>query len=43
VAFWENLKEGYDQFEKDHRLAVVRARKDGRYEFSRESASGNGH
>ena len=43
VAFWENLKEGYDQFENDHRLAVVRVSKDGRYEFSRESASGNGH
>lgn len=34
VTFWENLKEGYDLFEKDHRLATVRVRKDGRYEFS---------
>ena len=33
VAFWENLKEGYDSFEKDHRLRSVRVTKDGRYEF----------
>ncbi len=42
VRFWGNLKEGYDLFEKDRRLAAVRASKDGRYEFSEESASGNG-
>ena len=33
VAFWENLKQGYDLFEKDHRLRSVQATKDGRYEF----------
>ncbi len=33
VAFWENLKEGYESFEKDHRLRRVRVTKDGRYEF----------
>jgi murein L,D-transpeptidase YafK len=33
VAFWENLKEGYDVFEKEHRLRSVRVTKDGRYEF----------
>ena len=42
VAFWGNLKEGYDRFEKEHRLEVVRAGKDGRYEFSRESGNGKG-
>ncbi len=36
VAFWTNLKEGFDSFEKTHRLAVVRVSKDGRYEFVRE-------
>ena len=43
VAFWGNLKEGFDLFEKDHRLRDVRVAKDGRYEFSRESEDGNGH
>jgi murein L,D-transpeptidase YafK len=33
VAFWTNLKSGFDSFEKDHRLAAVRVAKDGRYEF----------
>jgi murein L,D-transpeptidase YafK len=33
VAFWANLKEGFDAFEKDHKLAAVRVAKDGRYEF----------
>ena len=36
IAFWTNLKEGFDAFEKDHRLAAVRVAKDGRYEFLRE-------
>ncbi len=43
VAFWENLKEGFELFEKDHRLRDVRVVKDGRYEFSLESAGGTGH
>jgi murein L,D-transpeptidase YafK len=42
MAFWSNLKEGFDAFEKDHRLSVVRVSKDGRYEFPREVASGGG-
>lgn len=33
VAFWTNLKEGFDLFEKAHRLAAVKVDKDGRYEF----------
>jgi len=36
AAFWENLKEGYDLFEKDHRLRNVQVTKDGRYEFLHE-------
>jgi murein L,D-transpeptidase YafK len=36
VAFWANLKEGFDAFEKGHKLAAVRVAKDGRYEFIRE-------
>lgn len=42
IAFWSNLKEGFDAFEKDHRLAAVQVSKDGRYEFLPEVASGNG-
>jgi murein L,D-transpeptidase YafK len=34
IAFWSNLKEGYDLFEKDHRLPRVRTRADGAYVFS---------
>jgi len=33
VAFWTTLKEGFDSFEKGHRLAAVKVDKDGRYEF----------
>jgi murein L,D-transpeptidase YafK len=36
VAFWGNLKEGYDLFENDHHLRNVRVAKDGRYEFPNE-------
>lgn len=36
AAFWGNLKEGYDAFEKNHRLRKVRVTKDGRYEFPNE-------
>jgi murein L,D-transpeptidase YafK len=36
VAFWANLKEGFDSFEKAHRLAAVKVGKDGRYEFVQE-------
>ncbi len=41
VAFWDNLKKGFDLFEKDHRPRDVRVAKDGRYEFSGESAGEN--
>ena len=43
IAFSENLKEGFDLFEKDHRLRSVRVAKDGRYEFPQESAGRTGH
>ena len=42
VGFWANLKEGFDSFEKEHRLVAVHVGKDGRYEFPRETASGDG-
>ena len=42
VAFWANLKEGFDGFEKDHRLRRLGVAKDGRYEFSEESATRDG-
>jgi murein L,D-transpeptidase YafK len=34
VAFWSNLKEGYDYFEKTHRLPRIKPRADGAYAFS---------
>ncbi len=34
IAFWNNLKEGYDIFEKSHRLPRVKTRADGTYAFS---------
>jgi murein L,D-transpeptidase YafK len=34
TAFWSNLKEGYDLFEKDHRLPRFRTRADGTYVFT---------
>jgi murein L,D-transpeptidase YafK len=34
VAFWSNLKEGYDYFEKNHRLPRFKTRADGAYAFS---------
>lgn len=42
IAFWENLKQGFDSFENGHRLAAVHVNKDGRYEFSGEAAGANG-
>jgi murein L,D-transpeptidase YafK len=39
MAFWSNLKEGYGLFEKNHRLATVKTREDGVYEFIGEIAS----
>jgi murein L,D-transpeptidase YafK len=34
IAFWNNLKEGYDYFEKKHRLPRIKTRVDGAYAFS---------
>ncbi|HKV61170.1 MAG TPA: L,D-transpeptidase family protein [Candidatus Acidoferrum sp.] len=34
IKFWSNLKEGYDYFEKEHRLPRVKTRADGSYVFS---------
>jgi murein L,D-transpeptidase YafK len=34
IAFWNNLKEGYDYFEKNHRLPRIKTRADGAYAFS---------
>jgi len=42
IGFWSNLKEGFDSFEKEHWLADVHFAKDGRYEFSRETAGASG-
>lgn len=34
VAFWRNLKQGYDAFETSHRLSRVSTRADGEYVFT---------
>jgi murein L,D-transpeptidase YafK len=34
AAFWANLYEGHDLFEKDHRVPKVSVLRDGRYAFS---------
>ena len=34
IAFWSNLKEGYDLFEKKRRVPRVKTRTDGAYSFS---------
>ncbi|HYL86503.1 MAG TPA: hypothetical protein VE263_19925 [Candidatus Angelobacter sp.] len=36
VAFWRNLKEGYDNFESSHRAPRVTSRSDGSYAFSQK-------
>jgi len=33
VAFWANLKEGFDAFEKDHRIPEITISSNGRYHF----------
>jgi len=40
MAFWGNLKTGYDYFEKKHRLPRVRVGGDGSYEFLDEITAG---
>jgi murein L,D-transpeptidase YafK len=39
IVFWGNLKAGFDRFEKNHRLPLVKTRGDGSYEFIDEIAS----
>jgi murein L,D-transpeptidase YafK len=39
LAFWSNLREGFDLFEKDHRALKVRVAAHGRYEFDQERGS----
>jgi murein L,D-transpeptidase YafK len=34
LAFWGNLKQGYDYFEQNHRLPRIKTRTDGAYSFS---------
>ena len=34
LAFWGNLKQGYDYFEHNHRLPRIKTRADGTYSFS---------
>jgi len=38
IAFWGNLKEGYDLLEKNHRLPRVKTRADGAYAFPPSSS-----
>jgi murein L,D-transpeptidase YafK len=37
LAFWTNLREGFDLFEKDHRALKITVASDGRYKFGEES------
>jgi murein L,D-transpeptidase YafK len=39
LAFWSNLREGFDLFEKDHRALKITVAGDGRYKFSEESSA----
>jgi murein L,D-transpeptidase YafK len=43
LAFWSNLKQGYDLFEKNHRFATIKMRGDGTYEFIDEIPSRGKH
>ncbi len=38
MAFWSNLREGFDLFEKDHRALKITVGSDGRYKFGEESS-----
>jgi murein L,D-transpeptidase YafK len=40
LAFWSNLREGFDLFERDHRALRISVASDGRYRFNEERASG---
>jgi murein L,D-transpeptidase YafK len=37
IAFWNNLREGYDLFEKSHRALAVSVARDGKYKFREET------
>jgi hypothetical protein len=43
LAFWSNLREGFDLFEKDHRALKVTVAGDGRYKFNQERGSVESH
>ncbi len=43
IAFWSNLKIGYDLFEKTHLPPLIKTRKDGTYEFIGEITSRGKH
>jgi len=43
IAFWSNLKQGHDHFEKTHRLPIIKTRGDGTYEFVDEITSRGKH
>jgi murein L,D-transpeptidase YafK len=43
IAFWSNLKQGHDSFEKTHRLPIIKTRGDGTYEFVDEITSRGKH
>jgi murein L,D-transpeptidase YafK len=42
LAFWSNLREGFERFEKNHRAPKVTVERDGKYKFGEESAAGVG-
>jgi len=39
LAFWSNLREGFNLFEKDHRALKVTVAGDGKYRFNEERGS----
>jgi murein L,D-transpeptidase YafK len=41
VAFWSNLREGFEVFEKNHRPLKVAVASDGRYKFGEEGNIGD--
>jgi murein L,D-transpeptidase YafK len=42
LAFWRNLREGFELFERDHRALKVSVARDGKYKFSEEGRAGDG-
>jgi murein L,D-transpeptidase YafK len=41
LAFWSNLRQGFDLFEKNHRLLRVTVARDGRYQFGEVHNAGD--